>query len=213
MLENISSLRYEITHTDAGYMLSALCILVSYFVGTISPAIILGKIYGVDIRGSGSGNAGTTNVLRVIGKKAAVITLIVDVGKGFAVVAFAKLFGGEAFAILCGIAVLCGHIWPLPYGFKGGKGVAAALGVICAFDIKMGLMLLLIALILILLTRRVSVGALVAAAAFPIFMNVLHPVYFIPSLLTAFIIWIKHRQNIKRILKGEEPKLRFKSKV
>jgi glycerol-3-phosphate acyltransferase PlsY len=210
MIENVLSLKYEITHMDAGRALPALCVLVSYFVGTISPAIILGRIYGIDVRGSGSGNAGTTNVLRVIGKKAAVITLIVDVGKGFAVVALAKLFGGDAFAILCGIAVLCGHIWPLPHGFKGGKGVAAALGAIVAFDFKMGLMLLILALILILLTMRVSVGALVAAAAFPVFMNIVHPVYFAPSLLMAVIIWIKHRQNIKRLLKGEEPKLKFK---
>jgi glycerol-3-phosphate acyltransferase PlsY len=210
MIENISSLKYEITHIDVNHILLTVCVLASYFVGTISPAIILGKIYGVDVRSSGSGNAGTTNVLRVIGKKAAVITLIVDIAKGAAAVLFAKWFGGEAFAMLCGIAVLCGHIWPLPHEFKGGKGVATALGVICAFDFRMGLMLLLIALILILLTMRVSVGALIAAAAFPIFMNAMHPVYFIPSLLMAVIIWIKHRQNIKRILEGKEPKLKFK---
>jgi glycerol-3-phosphate acyltransferase PlsY len=149
-------------------------------------------------------------VLRVIGKKAAVITLIVDVSKGFAVVALAKPFAGGAFAMLCGIAVLCGHIWPLFYEFKGGKGVATALGVLLAFDFRMGLMLLIVALILILLTMRVSVGALVASAAFPVFICVMHPVYFAPSLLIAGIIWIKHRQNIKRIVAGEEPKLRFK---
>jgi glycerol-3-phosphate acyltransferase PlsY len=186
--------------------------MVSYFIGTISPAIILGKLYGVDVRGSGSGNAGTTNVLRVIGKKAAVITLTVDIAKGFAVVAFAKSFGGDAFAMICGIAVLCGHIWPAPHEFKGGKGVATALGVILAFDFGMGLMLLGLALILILLTMRVSVGALLASAAFPIFMLALHPIYFAPSLLMAIIIWVKHRQNIKRLLEGKEPTLKFKGR-
>jgi glycerol-3-phosphate acyltransferase PlsY len=149
-------------------------------------------------------------VLRVIGKKAAAVTLLVDVSKGFLVVALAKPFAGGAFAILCGIAVLCGHIWPLFYEFKGGKGVATALGVILAFDFRMGLMLLVLALILILLSMRVSVGALVAAAAFPVFIYAMHPVYFAPSLLMAAIIWIKHRQNIGRICRGEEPKLRFK---
>jgi glycerol-3-phosphate acyltransferase PlsY len=208
MLENIALLKYEITHIAINHILLTVCVLVSYFVGTISPAILLGKIYGVDVRNSGSGNAGTTNVLRVIGKKAAVITLLVDVSKGFLVVALAKPFAGGAFAMLCGIAVLCGHIWPLFYEFKGGKGVATALGVILAFDFRMGLMLLILALILILLCMRVSVGALIAAAAFPIFMHVMHPVYFVPSLLMAAIVWIKHRKNIGRILRGEEPKLR-----
>jgi glycerol-3-phosphate acyltransferase PlsY len=210
MLENIALFTYEITHIAYNPILPAACVLAAYFVGTISPAIILGKIYGVDVRSSGSGNAGTTNVLRVIGKKAAVITLIVDVSKGFLVVALAKPFAGGAFAMLCGIAVLCGHIWPLLYEFKGGKGVATALGVILAFDFRMGLALLGLALILILLSMRVSVGALVAAAAFPVCMYVLHPVYFAPSLLMAAIVWIKHRKNIGRILRGEEPKLNFK---
>ncbi|MDR2771260.1 MAG: glycerol-3-phosphate 1-O-acyltransferase PlsY [Clostridiales Family XIII bacterium] len=209
MLENLSLLKYEITHIEINHLLLTACVLLSYFAGTISPAILLGKIYGVDIRNSGSGNAGTTNVLRVIGKKAAVITLLVDVAKGFIVVALAKPFAGGAFAVLCGTAVLCGHIWPLFYEFKGGKGVATALGVILAFDFRMGLMLLILALILILLSLRVSVGALAAAAAFPVFMQVLHPVYFAPSILMAAIIWIKHRQNIGRICRGEEPRLRF----
>ncbi|MDR2295532.1 MAG: glycerol-3-phosphate 1-O-acyltransferase PlsY [Clostridiales Family XIII bacterium] len=209
MLENLALLRYEITHIARSPMLLSACVLLAYFIGTISPAILLGRIYGVDIRSSGSGNAGTTNVLRVIGKKAAVVTLLVDIAKGFLVVALAKPFAGEAFAMLCGIAVLCGHIWPLPYEFKGGKGVATALGVILAFDFRMGLMILILALILILLSMRVSVGALVAAAAFPAFVYAMHPVYFAPSLLMAAIIWIKHRQNIGRIRRGEEPKLRF----
>jgi glycerol-3-phosphate acyltransferase PlsY len=211
MLENIALLKYEITHIEIHHMLLTGCVLLSYFVGTISPAILLGRIYGVDVRSQGSGNAGTTNVLRVIGKKAAVITLMVDISKGFLVVAFAKPFAGSAFAMLCGIAVLCGHIWPLFFEFKGGKGVATALGVILAFDFRMGLMLLILALILILLSMRVSVGALAAAAAFPAFVYAMHPVYFVPSLLMAAIIWFKHRQNIGRICRGEEPKLRFKS--
>jgi glycerol-3-phosphate acyltransferase PlsY len=210
MLENVAALAHEIAHIEYSRILLTACVLVAYLAGTISPAIILGKIYGIDIRGSGSGNAGTTNVLRVIGKKAAVITLLVDVSKGFVVVALAKPFAGGAFAMLCGIAVLCGHIWPLFYGFRGGKGVAAALGVILAFDFRMGFALLGVALILILLFRRVSVGALIAAAAFPAFVYAVYPVYFALSLPMAAIIWFKHRQNIRRILRGEEPKLRFK---
>ncbi|MDR3296326.1 MAG: glycerol-3-phosphate 1-O-acyltransferase PlsY [Clostridiales Family XIII bacterium] len=211
MIENFGALRYEITHIDANHMLLTGCVLLAYFAGTVSPSILLGKLYGVDVRNTGSGNAGTTNVLRVIGKKAAVITLAVDIFKGFIVVALAKPFGGGAFALLCGFAVLCGHIWPLFYDLKGGKGVATALGVILAFDPKMGLMLLCIALALIALTQRVSVGALVAAAAFPVFMHNMHPPYFVPALLIALLLWLKHRQNIRRIIRGEEPKLNFRS--
>jgi glycerol-3-phosphate acyltransferase PlsY len=111
--------------------------------------------------------------------------------------------------MFCAVAVLCGHIWPLFYEFKGGKGVATGLGTLLAFDLRMGLMVLCVALVLIILTRRVSVGALVASAAFPFFMNSMHPPYLAPALIIALIIWIKHRHNLGRILRGEEPKLKF----
>ena len=94
-----------------------LMILAAYLIGNISPAIILGKISGVDIKKEGSGNAGTTNVLRVLGKKAALITLIVDISKGFLAVRLGMLLGYETGAI-CAVAVFCGHIWPCFYRFK-----------------------------------------------------------------------------------------------
>jgi glycerol-3-phosphate acyltransferase PlsY len=208
-MNETESLRYELTHIEVHSLLLTVCVLGAYFVGTISPAILLGKLYGVDIRSQGSGNAGTTNVLRVIGKKAAVVTLVVDVLKGFVVVALARSLGGGAFALVCGIAVLCGHIWPLFYELKGGKGVATALGVLLAFDLKIGILVLGVALLLIVATQRVSVGALAAAAAFPVFIWNLYPVYLPLALLITILIWVKHRQNIVRLCRGVEPKLNF----
>ena len=191
-------------------IMTAFYIIAAYFVGSISPSIMLGKISGVDIRDKGSGNAGTTNALRVLGKKAAIITLFVDVLKGFAVVFLAKMYISTAFAIICGIAVICGHIWPMVYGFRGGKGVATGLGVLLAFDVKIGGLVLLIALVLMLITLRVSVGALAAAAAFPVIVQIVTPVYLAPAIVIAVIVWIKHRKNIGRLVKGTEPKINFK---
>ena len=115
-----------------------LMILAAYLIGNISPAIILGKISGVDIKKEGSGNAGTTNVLRVLGKKAALITLIVDISKGFLAVRLGMLLGYETGAI-CAVAVFCGHIWPCFYRFKGGKGVATAFGALLSINWMLGL--------------------------------------------------------------------------
>jgi glycerol-3-phosphate acyltransferase PlsY len=187
-------------------------VIASYFVGTFSPSIILGRLNGIDIRTKGSGSAGTTNVLRTLGKRAAAVTLVIDVLKGFAAVFVTGLLVGDALAILCGIAVMCGHIWPIFHGFRGGKGVAAGLGVVLAFDVKIGVLALLVALVLMGISRRVSVGSLSAAAVFPVLVGIMAPVYLSPSLLIALIIWIKHRQNITRLLRGEEPKLNFKRK-
>ena len=185
-------------------------IIAAYFVGSVSPSIIIGRRKGIDIRKTGSGNAGTTNALRTMGKKAAVITLFVDVLKGFAVVFLCKMYIGAAFALVCGIVVICGHIWPMLYGFRGGKGVATSLGVILAFDPRIGGLALLIALIMMLITQRVSVGALTASAVFPVIVQIMSPIYLAPSLLVTVIVWVKHKQNIKRLIERTEPKISFK---
>ena len=108
------------------YIGMIISVVVSYFIGNISPAILLGRLHGVDIRNEGSGNAGTTNVLRVLGKKAAFMTLLTDVLKGtVAVVLFGLLFGKFA-AMISVVTVFLGHLWPIVFGFKGGKGVATS---------------------------------------------------------------------------------------
>jgi glycerol-3-phosphate acyltransferase PlsY len=196
-----------------------LAIIISYFIGNISPAIILGKIYGVDIKKEGSGNAGTTNALRVLGKKAGVITLLVDVLKGVIVVLIAKhLFWNSEpiVALLCALAVFCGHIWPVIFGFKGGKGVATAFGIIVAVHWCLGLAALAIVLLVVVITKRMSAGSIAGAISVPILAYFLTPVdvdqltFVLWAVILGAIVIIKHRANLVRLFKGEEPKLNFK---
>jgi glycerol-3-phosphate acyltransferase PlsY len=191
-------------------------VVLSYFIGNLSPAIILGKMFGVDIKKEGSGNAGTTNVLRVLGKKAAVATLIIDILKGVIAVLLAKYFCEPEVALICGLAVFCGHIWPAVFKFKGGKGVATAFGVIMAVHPVLGLVTLAIVLVVIVITKRVSAGSLIGAALFPFLAFALSPsalsqtVFLSWAIALAVIIIIKHRANLVRLLRGQEPKLSFK---
>ena len=116
-----------------GPMMAAVAVIIAYFLGNINPAILIGRLHGVDIKKVGSGNAGTTNVLRVLGKKAAAETLLVDIGKGVIAVLIGKLIGGMIMndpgmlGAWCAVAVFAGHIWPAVFGFKGGKGIATGL--------------------------------------------------------------------------------------
>ena len=184
-----------------------------YFLGNISPSIILGKLIAKkDIRTLGSGNAGTTNVLRTMGKVPAAITLIVDIAKGAVAVIIGNYFGGQDLAMLCGLAAFIGHIWPALYGFKGGKGIATAAGVIITLEPLMGLIVAVIGVGVIAVSKRVSIGAMVAAVSLPIVSYFFDPKYVIWSCIMAIIIFIRHRENIKRLIKGEEPKLNFKLK-
>jgi len=215
-------------------------IIASYLIGNISPAILIGRLRGIDIRKEGSGNAGTTNVLRVMGKKAAAATLLIDALKGCLAVWFGCFFmwyigtgglyaeplfgrvivmylGGEGvyMPLLCGIAVIFGHIWPVAFGFRGGKGVATALGVIAATAPFLALIEAFIVLSVVALSRRMSAGSLTGAALFPLVTYWLisspHYMYYVQwAAILAVIIIFKHRANLVRLLKGQEPKLSFK---
>ncbi|MCL1808613.1 MAG: glycerol-3-phosphate 1-O-acyltransferase PlsY [Clostridiales bacterium] len=182
-------------------------VVISYFLGNISPAIILGRMSGVDIRKEGSGNAGTTNVLRVLGKKAAAVTLVIDVAKGAVAVLLAMWLFGQDVAMVCGIAAFCGHIWPAAFKFKGGKGVATALGVIVATAPALGCAVLAFALVIIAATKRVSAGAVCAALVFPVAAAFYDKSLLAWAITLAVVVLVKHRQNIVRLAKGEEPKV------
>ncbi|MGI6752428.1 MAG: glycerol-3-phosphate 1-O-acyltransferase PlsY [Anaerovoracaceae bacterium] len=182
------------------------CIVASYFLGNISPAILISKASGFDIREKGSGNAGTTNMLRVMGKGAALFTLVVDIAKGFGAALLGWWFGGEMLAVICGLAVLCGHIWPLLFGFKGGKGIATGLGVLIIVNPVIAILCVLAAAAGIVLTVRVSVGAMLAALTLPVYAYFLMPQMLIPFTLMTIIIMYKHKDNIKRLIRGEEPR-------
>lgn len=184
-------------------------VVLSYFLGNLNPAILVGRAYGVDIRDEGSGNPGTTNVLRTLGKKAAAITLPVDILKGVAAVLLGASMGGPLAAHLCGAAVLIGHVWPVVFKFKGGKGVATGAGVLLATDLRIGLICVGCALAGLIITRMMSWGSVVGAVALPISTWFISPEYEIWALILAGIILFKHRANIARIMKGEEPKIGF----
>ncbi len=204
--------------------------IIAYLIGSINFSVILSKkMAGFDIREKGSGNAGSTNMLRSVGKKAAALTLVCDILKGVVSILIAMILGNiiqnldkELLVQIAGIAVVVGHTFPIFFGFKGGKGVATSLGVLILSNWQIGLICLVFALVLMALTRMVSLGSCAAAVLFPVltlFINENYTVlsegkngnvYFIYSVILAIIVLYNHRSNIKRILNGTENKLSFK---
>lgn len=191
-------------------------VIVGYLIGSINLSIVLSKkVTGEDIRNKGSGNAGTTNTLRTMGKKYAAIVLLFDILKGVVVVLVAKLLSGLAldaalFVQLAAIAVILGHSFPIYYGFKGGKGVATTLGVIMLLNPLSGIICLVFAVVIMIITKMVSVGSILAAILYPILIIFLAPTYFVFSIIVALLLIFRHRGNIKRILAGNENKISFK---
>ena len=200
--------------------------IVAYLIGSISFSVIFSKkMAGFDVREKGSGNAGATNMLRSVGKKAAVLTLLCDALKGVVAIIFAIIVGAIAkesdkalLVQIAGILVVVGHTYPVFFGFKGGNGVATALGVLLITNWKIGLICLVFALVIMALTRIVSAGSVVAAVLFPVLVLFMHTnytisegsSYFVYSIILAVIVLFNHRSNIKRILSGTENKLSFK---
>ncbi len=206
--------------------------IIAYLIGSVNFSVILSKkMAGFDVREKGSGNAGTTNMLRSVGKKAAIITLICDILKGVISIIIAIIAGNiiknldkELLLQIAGIAVIIGHTFPIFFGFKGGKGVATSLGVLLMSNWQIGLICLIFALVLMALTRMVSLGSCTAAVLFPVltlFINEHYTVltegksgnvYFIYSVILAIIVLYNHRSNIKRMLEGNENKISFSKK-
>ena len=187
-------------------------IVLAYFLGNISPSTLIGRAMGVDIKKEGSGNAGTTNALRVLGKKAAIITLVVDIGKGVVAVLIGNALAGPEAAMYCALAAFVGHIWPLMFGFKGGKGVAVAFGGIVAINWQLGLLCLGIVALIVLVTRMVSAGSVSVAVVFPVLAYFLEPDFLYVGIAMAVLLVYKHKGNIQRLIRGEENKLSFKKK-
>ena len=204
--------------------------IIAYLIGSVNFSVIISKkVAGFDVREKGSGNAGTTNMLRAVGKKAAAVTLICDVLKGVIAIGIAIILGNivkdinrELLIQVAGIAVVLGHTFPVFFGFKGGKGVATSLGILLLSNWQIGLICLVFGIVLIILTRMVSLGSCAAAVLFPVltlFINEHYTVltegksgstYFIYSVILAVIVLYNHRSNIKRILSGTENKISLK---
>lgn len=190
-------------------------IIIAYLIGSINSSILISKaVSGKDIRESGSGNAGATNMLRTMGKKYAVITLILDILKGVVAVLIAKLSvigGGYDWSIYtAGLAVILGHCFPVFFGFKGGKGVATGFGVLLMWNWQTGLIVLVVALIIMAVTRYVSLGSVIAAVLFAVIEGIKLreniPALICVIVVAVLLVW-NHRANIVRLAKGEENKL------
>lgn len=186
-------------------------LLLSYLTGAIPFGLLFSRMVGKDVRQEGSGNIGATNVNRVLGKKLGILTLLCDVAKGFLPVFAAALFlpmddNWELFVGLCGLATVLGHMFSLYLGFKGGKGVATALGVFLFFSPWAIAIALVLFIAVVGISGFVSAGSLAASALIPFFILILGG-----SLSTFFcaggiavLIWIKHGSNIGRLRRGEE---------
>ena len=198
--------------------------IIAYLLGSISFSIIISKkMAGFDVREKGSGNAGATNVLRSVGKKAAILTLICDCLKGVLAILVAFVVGkivknlDESLLIqLAGVFVILGHTFPVFFKFKGGKGVATSLGVLLMTNWQIGLICLVFALVLMALTRFVSLGSIGAAILFPVLTVFIHTNYLVSgnyiifAIILAVLVVFNHRTNVQRLLAGKENKLSFK---
>ncbi len=184
-------------------------IVIAYFLGNISPSTLLARAAGLDIKKEGSGNAGTTNALRVLGKKAALITLVVDIGKGVLAVMLGYWFSVPLAAMLCALAAFMGHVWPVVFKFKGGKGVAVAFGALLGVNWQLALAALAVVAVVVLATRMVSLGSIIGALSFPVLAYFMEPDFIYIGSLMAVLLIYAHRGNIRRIIKGEENKLSF----
>ncbi len=221
-------LESEGTKTGAGFFtLIVLGFLVMtilpYMLGSLNFAIIISKLfYHEDIRNYGSGNAGMTNMLRTYGKGAAAVTFIADAMKAVLSVLLGRLIFGIIGAYVAGLSCILGHIFPVFYKFRGGKGVVTAAIMIFMTNWKVGLILLLIFVILVAFTKYISLGSVMCVLLYPLVlnrMNVLaierYPapviVYLFAIVLTSVIV-IKHASNIKRLISGTENKLSFSKK-
>ncbi len=190
-------------------MLNILTLFLSYLIGSFSFALVIGKLfYKTDIRGYGSGNLGATNVYRVLGKKAGLIVAIADLLKGTFACLLPQILNSAVNPIICGLLAILGHVFPIFAGFKGGKAVATATGVLLfltPFGTLTGFVVFLLTLIL---SKYVSLSSMLAGIAIFIYSLIFEDKVIIAlSLFISVLVIILHRQNIKRLIRGTENKL------
>ena len=200
------------------YIIKMLVILIlSYMIGSISSSIIISKVMtGEDIRKHGSGNAGATNALRVLGKKGGILTLLGDVVKTVAAIFIAKLILNNDISVyVAGIGAVLGHNYPLWFGFKGGKGIAVSITAILFADIRIGLIVLVFSLLIMIFTKYVSLGSVLGAVLCIVLSLIFrwdNKYYILFTVIVGVLAVYRHKANIVRLLKGEENKLGSKNK-
>ncbi len=192
----------------------AVSVLLGYLLGNVNGAYIIGKIVGgIDIREHGSKNAGATNVNRVLGSKPAAFAFAIDILKGvMAVIVGRHIGGGDISTILAGTAAVCGHNWPFVLKFKGGKGIATSLGVLFSLDIRVAAIVLTIGVLIIIITRYVSLASISCALLYPvlvIFFKSSREMIIFSGAISVFAL-LRHKDNIKRLLRGRESKITIK---
>jgi glycerol-3-phosphate acyltransferase PlsY len=184
-----------------------------YALGAFPTGLLIARMYGVDITASGSGNVGATNVARVIGKKAGVLTLIGDICKGLFGVLLAKiLFASADLQIMSGVSLVFGHCFSFPPYLKGGKGVATAIGVLIALQPSIALCTMAVFALVFYTRRIVSLASVLAAMATPLLGLVINASNGLLIGLTAIssVVVFRHAQNITRLIEGREPQFSFK---
>ena len=197
-------------------MISFIAVIIGYVCGSIPFGLLLTKAAGLgDVRSIGSGNIGATNVLRTGNKKIAALTLFLDGLKGAVPVLLLAYFGTPQAGMIAGLAAMAGHIFPLWLGFKGGKGVATSLGVLFGLYWPLGIIFIALWLALAFAFRMSSVAGLATSALTPLWAYLLGcgTELILTAVIIAIIIWIMHRANIGRLMKGEEPKIDLQKRV
>jgi len=199
---------------------TAASFIIAYLLGSIPAAVWIGRwIHKIDVREHGSGNAGTSNVIRVLGWKTGIPVMLIDLAKGLLATMIPVLlnaaYHGSAMItnlqIVSGMIAIVGHIFPIFAGFRGGKGVATMFGVLLALQPVLTICCIGVFLVILLITGIVSVSSMTAGIAFPVFLFLFFEtpslVFKIFSIAVAIALLITHRKNIGRLLKGEEKKL------
>ncbi len=194
-------------------------VMLAYLIGSIPTSVWIGKrFYNIDVREFGSGNAGATNTFRVLGKKAGIPVLIIDILKGSLAVALAYFSVFETnsnnfinLQLGLGVAALCGHIFPIFAGFRGGKGVATILGIVICILPLSSVFSLIVFLVVLFSVRIVSLSSMLAGIAFPVILffglGNTNPILTSFSIVVAVLLIITHRKNIMRLLKNQESKV------
>lgn len=189
-------------------ILICICVCIAaYLVGSLSPSFLIAKLKGIEITKEGSGNAGATNSFRVLGKKLGACVFLLDFLKGFAVVFISALIFGEIISYCAFIAVVVGHVFSVYHKFCAGKGVSTSIGSIFAINWILGIIVFVFGILLVIATRRVSIGSLSAALVLPIAAWFIQPGFFFFSLAITAILFFSHRKNIIRLVKGKEKPL------
>jgi len=200
-------------------MTVAIILVMAYLIGSIPTAVWVSKwVYGIDIREHGSGNAGATNAFRILGTKAGSAVMLIDMLKGFLAVKLALISrflpGGEQFMnleIFLGLSAVVGHIFPIWADFRGGKGIATLFGMILSIQPIVAVSLIVVFVLMLFLTRYVSLSSITASIAFPVLIvfifNADELSYRLFAIATAFLVVLTHHKNISRLLNGNESKV------